>query len=124
MSINTAKSLSHLSMRSEPTDINCSSRALGLVMLALLFCFGGEVASTDCITVYLGQGVFSSSSGLFTALYLPTGCWHRMVPSEKLVSLSRKTLCFRVHVGMFEEMCRIVVLFLDWCQYDPVLENN
>lgn len=87
-------------------------QSLGTCNVGTALLFWGEVASTDCITVYLGQGVFSSSSGLFTALFLPTGCWHRIVPSERLVTLNRKTLCFRVHVWMFEEMCRIVALFL------------
>lgn len=98
-------------------------QSLGTCNVGITLLFWGEVASTDCITVYLGQGVFSSSSGLFTALYLPTGCWHRIVPTERLVTTERHFV-LGFTCGCLRKTCRIVALFLDQYWYDPVFENN
>ncbi len=65
------QSLSHISMCSESVQqTSMFKESLGTCNVGIALLFWGEVVSTDYIMVYLGQGVFSSSSGLFTAYYI------------------------------------------------------
>lgn len=98
-------------------------RSPGTFNVGIAFLFLRKVASSDCETVYLGQGVFSSSSGLFTALYLPAARWHlncfalhhlkrAYYSSERLVTLNVGHFVQDSH-SVASEMCCVVTLFLD-----------